>query len=111
MLSTRLAAPFGVASGRVIRRLLPLPFAATLPNSFGWTRDRLPGTWLYHSLKAAGLPIICLEARHARAATTLQRNKTDANDAETLARAHGLVQGGTREELCGSCCDPSGWRT
>src|SRR5918997_5111860 len=36
--------------------------------------------WLYHSLKAAGLPIICLEARHARAATTLQRNKTDAND-------------------------------
>ncbi len=42
--------------------------------------------WLYHSLKALGLPVICLEARHARAATTLQRNKTDANDAETLAQ-------------------------
>src|ERR671917_112571 len=42
--------------------------------------------WLYHSLKAVGLPIVCLEARHARAATALQRNKTDANDAETLAQ-------------------------
>ena len=42
--------------------------------------------WLYHSLKALGVPVICLEARHARAATALQRNKTDANDAETLAQ-------------------------
>src|SRR3954469_11403407 len=42
--------------------------------------------WLYHSLKAAGLPVVCIEARHARAATALQRNKTDANDAETLAQ-------------------------
>jgi transposase len=42
--------------------------------------------WLYHSLKAVGLPVVCIEARHARAATALQRNKTDANDAETLAQ-------------------------
>src|SRR5215217_8153682 len=41
--------------------------------------------WLYHGLQALGLPVVCLEARHARAATALQRNKTDANDAETLA--------------------------
>lgn len=41
--------------------------------------------WLYHTLKQVGLPIICLDARHARTATALQRNKTDARDAETLA--------------------------
>jgi transposase len=42
--------------------------------------------WLYHSLKELGLPVICLDARHARTATALQRNKTDAHDAETLAQ-------------------------
>src|SRR5215217_1512487 len=42
--------------------------------------------WLYHSLKSLGVPVICLDARHARAATALQRNKTDARDAETLAQ-------------------------
>src|SRR5512144_3219910 len=42
--------------------------------------------WLYHTLKALGLPVVCLDARHARTATALQRNKTDAHDAETLAR-------------------------
>ena len=76
---TRLAARFGMASGRVTRRLLPEPFAAMRPTLF-------LSPWLYHSLKAVGLPVVCLEARHARAATTLQRNKTDANDAETLAQ-------------------------
>src|SRR5215210_1790091 len=42
--------------------------------------------WLFHSLKELGFPVICLDARHARAATALQRNKTDARDAETLAQ-------------------------
>src|SRR5919202_3494240 len=36
--------------------------------------------------KALGVPVVCLDARHARAATALQRNKTDARDAETLAQ-------------------------
>src|SRR5918997_6661329 len=31
--------------------------------------------WLYHSLKALGVPAVCLDARHARAATAPQRNK------------------------------------
>jgi transposase len=38
---------------------------------------------LHHSLKELGLPVVCLDAR---AATALQRNKTDARDAETLAQ-------------------------
>ena len=42
--------------------------------------------WLFHSLKSFGVPVVCLDARHARAATALQRNKTDARDAETLAQ-------------------------
>jgi transposase len=41
--------------------------------------------WLFHSLRELGFPVICLDARHARTATALQRNKTDAHDAETLA--------------------------
>jgi len=42
--------------------------------------------WLFHALKGLGVPVVCLDARHARAATALQRNKTDARDAETLAQ-------------------------
>ncbi|GJE68391.1 hypothetical protein LNAOJCKE_5629 [Methylorubrum aminovorans] len=29
--------------------------------------------WLYHTCKALGLPIVCLDARHARAATEPRR--------------------------------------
>jgi transposase len=43
-------------------------------------------TWHWHSLKEMGLPVICLDARHAKAALQMQSNKTDKND------AHGLAQ-------------------
>lgn len=42
--------------------------------------------WLYRELKALDLPIICVDARHARAALSLKVNKTDANDALGLAQ-------------------------
>lgn len=42
--------------------------------------------WHWHELKAAGLPVVCIHARHAKAALSMQINKTDANDAFGLAQ-------------------------
>jgi transposase len=42
--------------------------------------------WLVHELRRLGLNLVCLDARHARAALKMQLNKTDANDAEGLAQ-------------------------
>ncbi|HEX4693613.1 IS110 family transposase [Sphingomonas sp.] len=41
--------------------------------------------WLHPELLAAGVPAVCLETRHVRAAMSAQRNKTDAKDALGLA--------------------------
>ncbi len=42
-------------------------------------------TYFYHGLKAAGLPVVCIDARHAHGTLKAQRIKTDKNDARGLA--------------------------
>lgn len=41
--------------------------------------------WLYHSLKQAGLPVVCMDARRAADAVRSRPKKTDKADARSLA--------------------------
>jgi transposase len=42
--------------------------------------------WHWRSLSGLNLPVVCVDARHAKAALAMQVNKTDANDALGLAQ-------------------------
>jgi transposase len=53
-------------------------------------------TWLWQAMTEAGLPMVCLDARQAKAALNMKTNKTDANDAEGLAH---LVRSGWYREV------------
>ena len=54
-------------------------------------------TWLWIELKQLGLPVICIDARHARAVLKMQVNKSDRNDAAGIARImpHVLIRSRT----------------
>ena len=43
-------------------------------------------TWLWTELRRLGLPMICIDARHAKAVLKMQINKSDRNDAAGIAR-------------------------
>src|SRR6516225_5368022 len=53
-------------------------------------------TWLWTELNNLGLPVICIDARHARAALKMQINKSDRNDAVGIAR---IMQCGWYKEV------------
>ncbi len=53
-------------------------------------------TWLWSKLTGRGLPMVCLDARHAKRALGMRPNKTDANDAEGLAH---IVRSGWYREV------------
>src|SRR5260370_16274147 len=52
-------------------------------------------TWLWTELKQLGLPVICIDARHAKAVLKMQINKSDRNDAAGIAR---IIQTGWFKE-------------
>jgi transposase len=53
-------------------------------------------TWLWSELTRRGLPMVCLDARHAKRALDMRPNKTDAHDAEGLAH---IVRSGWYREV------------
>jgi transposase len=83
------------AEGAVVRR----DVVATDPDVLAkWLGKHCPGvqrivldtgplsTFLYHGLVERGVPVICICARHAKKALSARPNKSDVNDAESLAQ-------------------------
>lgn len=64
--------------------------------------------WHWHELKKLGVSVVCLDARHAKAALSLQINKSDRNDARGLAQ---IVRTGWYREVAVKSVDSQMVRT
>ena len=56
-------------------------------------------TWLWTELNRLRLPVICIDARHAKCVLKLQINKSDRNDAAAIALIMGIMQTGWFKEV------------
>ena len=83
------------AAGRIVReaRVASEPDAlVAFLQTCGMTMERIGleacslTAWLHQGLSEAGLPVICIEARRAKAAMGARPNKTDRNDARGIAQ-------------------------
>ena len=81
-------------TGKVIaERMLPTdPQAiARYLNQHASTLDRVglesgaTSAWLWRDFSALGLPVVCLDSRHAHRVLSMKRNKNDRNDARGIA--------------------------
>jgi len=82
-------------AGKVVREAVlctePSSLASFLEGTgLGFVRVGLEAgplsSWLHDGLEAAGLPVVCVEARHMQSALSAMRNKTDRNDARGIAQ-------------------------
>ena len=82
-------------TGRIVREVKvasePEALLAALTNgAYRFKRIGLeagpPSQWLFSGPAEAGLPVICVETPHMRAALKAQINKTDRNDARGIVR-------------------------
>jgi transposase len=83
------------AEGKVVRREVVASDPEVLAK---WLKRHCPGlsrviletgplsTFLYHGLVEHALPVTCICARHAKKALSARVNKSDVNDAESLAQ-------------------------
>jgi transposase len=78
-----------------IKISVEVPVCIVEPNVFG-LETGATSTWLWTELNKMGLPAICIDARHAKAALKLQINKSDRNDAVGIAR---IMQCGWYKEV------------
>src|SRR5213082_841935 len=82
-------------TGKIVREVKvasePEALLAVLKNSaYHFKRIGLEAgplsQWLFSALAEAGLPVICVETRHMKAALSAQINKSDPNDARGIAQ-------------------------